>query len=130
MRNLVFIQSLGGGTGSGLGSFLLRSFKRDFAGLTTANFLVLPLSSGEVTLQFYNTVLSLSEVYQHSDLLFLLRNDDANLVCSSIFKGKAVTFEQMNHVLSLKIAAALVNSGRFATVDTRSLTASLSEKVL
>lgn len=110
---------MGGGTGSGLGSYLLKRIKEDFQWVTIVNYLVLPLLSGEVTLQFYNTILSLSVIYQNSDVIFLLRNDDANLVCESMSNKKAVSFDEINHILSLKIAVSLLNLGKISIINTK-----------
>ena len=110
---------MGGGTGSGLGAYLLKRIKEDFQWVTIVNYLVLPLLSGEVTLQFYNTILSLSVIYQNSDVIFLLRNDDANLVCESMSNKKAVSFDEINHILSLKIAVSLLNLGKISIINTK-----------
>ena len=102
-----------------MGSYLLKRIKEDFQWVTIVNYLVLPLLSGEVTLQFYNTILSLSVIYQNSDVIFLLRNDDANLVCESMSNKKAVSFDEINHILSLKIAVSLLNLGKISIINTK-----------
>lgn len=110
VRNIIFIQSLGGGTGSGVGSYILQNLKRDFPFLKFCNFLVLPLISGEVTLQYYNTILSLSVIYQFSDVIFLIQNDQAQKICQSVFQTKKkISFGEINHVIALKILGALLN---------------------
>lgn len=72
-----------------------------------SNFLILPLVSGEVTLQYYNTVLSLSEIYQYSDVIFILTNDNASKICSSLFGKKKISFSKINNIISMKIARVL-----------------------
>ncbi len=59
---VVFMQSLAGGTGSGLGSYLTEQFKDEFPNINTLNIAVLPHLSGEVILQSYNCVLSIASL--------------------------------------------------------------------
>ena len=63
------IGSLGGGTGSGLGTKLVE-FNLDIY-----SHLVLPNKSGESPLQVYNCLLSLSSLFQNSSAIFTYEND-------------------------------------------------------
>lgn len=51
-----------GGTGSGLGSFLTEEIKEVFGPVTLANFVIWPRMTGEVAVQSYNSMLSLSHL--------------------------------------------------------------------
>jgi len=64
VQALLFFQSLAGGTGSGLGSYLLESVKEEFPKYSVLNISVMPHLTGEVILQSYNCVLSLSSIYK------------------------------------------------------------------
>lgn len=68
---------MAGGTGSGVGSYAVKVLSDEFPKTKCVNFLVAPKSSGEVILQNYNSIFSLSTVYEHSDYVFLLQNDRA-----------------------------------------------------
>ncbi len=61
---VLFFQSLAGGTGSGVGSYLLEKVKERYPELSILSVAVLPHLSGEVILQNFNCVLSLSSLYQ------------------------------------------------------------------
>jgi hypothetical protein len=50
---------------------------------------VWPLKSGEVSVQAYNSVLSLNHAYQYSDLVFLLENEQYALIESSSKAGSS-----------------------------------------
>ena len=61
---LLLFQSLAGGTGSGLGSCILESLKEECPKNSVLNVSVMPHLTGEVILQSYNCVLSLSTIYK------------------------------------------------------------------
>ena len=50
LQNFIFINSMAGGTGSGLGSYALSVLKDTFPKVAKTNFLVAPKQSGEVIL--------------------------------------------------------------------------------
>ena len=68
------IGSLGGGTGSGLGTKLVECIRQEF-NLDIYSHLVLPNKSGESPLQVYNCLLSLSSLFQNSSAIFTYEND-------------------------------------------------------
>lgn len=71
------LNSVSGGTGSGLGSRVSEGM-RDLFGWKQlmVNAAVTPLMAGEVALQHYNTVLSMSKVREVSDAVWLCSNED------------------------------------------------------
>ena len=70
--------SLGGGTGSGLGSRLLEYIKTEFPELFVVNIAVFPNEIGENALQNYNTLLSLNKLIEYSDCVFHFDNNKIN----------------------------------------------------
>lgn len=62
-EGLVFFQSLAGGTGSGLGSYLMNVLNDEFPDLAKLNVCVAPHLTGEVILQSYNCVLTIASLY-------------------------------------------------------------------
>lgn len=66
---LIF-HSLAGGTGSGLGSFITHSLRRLWPEAFIINQLVFPYTTGEVVLQNYNIILTISNLYKVIILLF------------------------------------------------------------
>ena len=68
---MVMVHSLAGGTGSGLGSRLIESYRDNFgkAYLMTAS--IWPNMSGETPLQHYNTCFSLSHLQKNADAVLL-----------------------------------------------------------
>ena len=68
------IASLGGGTGSGLGTKLIEKLGEEFK-VEVYSHLVLPNKSGETPLQVYNCLLSLATIQEHSSAIFTYEND-------------------------------------------------------
>lgn len=64
IHSILFFQSLAGGTGSGLGSYLLEIVKDNYPKYNVLNISVMPHLTGEVILQSYNCILSLSTIYK------------------------------------------------------------------
>lgn len=69
------IQSLAGGTGSGLGAHLVQKLRDDYPGSNILNFAVWPYLNGEVVLQNYNVLLTLGSLIEDSDAVVTLFND-------------------------------------------------------
>lgn|SRR3990167_2382360 len=63
VEGIVVLQSLAGGTGSGVGSRVLQELRSVFGCKPIFSVAVLPRLSGEVILQFYNAVFSLANLY-------------------------------------------------------------------
>lgn len=77
MSTICITRSLGGGTGSGLGSRLLEAIRDEFGNkVTILDSVVYPFSTGDTPTQYYNTVLSLASSYHVSDGIFFFDNDD------------------------------------------------------
>lgn len=73
-NSMLLVHSLGGGTGSGLGSRLAVEIRDDYPKMTIATCSVLPLATGETCLQNYNAVLSLASLSRNVDIIGLVAN--------------------------------------------------------
>lgn len=66
LGGLLIAQSLAGGTGSGLGTFLTECVADAYPGVTRINNVVWPYRHGEVIVQNYNALLTLASLYEVS----------------------------------------------------------------
>ena len=73
-NGLVMCHSLGGGTGSGLGSLLLQELRDEHPRHYLTSLAVGPFAGGELPLAAYNSALSLSFVQEHCDAVLLFDN--------------------------------------------------------
>lgn len=102
------INSLAGGTGSGLGSYLNIVLK-DY--IPTANFInasIFPHSAGEVVVNSYNTLLSLSESYKACDIMLIINNQEMFDICKEIYKLKKISFDSLNSIIASRLLSAIV----------------------
>lgn len=105
VEGVLFLQSLAGGTGSGIGSYLMGLLKDEYPELSLFTSVVLPRLSGEVILQFYNCVFSLSTIYQNCDGIFFFDNDSVERNCKKLYQIKRPNFKDMNFCLSQNLAS-------------------------
>lgn len=75
IKSFVQLQSMAGGTGSGLGTFIVQLLNDMFSKTPKFVACVMPHLSGEVILQSYNACLSLGTIYKESDGIFIIEND-------------------------------------------------------
>lgn len=114
--------SVAGGTGSGLGSYLLELLSDRYGSkklLTT--FLIFPSNdkTSDVVVQPYNTVLTLKRLIDFSDATFVYDNDSLNLVESLLLsssrssrENQAGAFQNENKLIAY-IASGVSNPLRF-----------------
>ena len=92
---LIFM-SLAGGTGSGLGARVTNVLKDDFPDAIIANHVVWPFSSGEVIVQNYNSVLTLSHLQQSSDVIISQQNERLQQICTKSLGIQNFSFDAVN----------------------------------
>ena len=110
--------SLAGGTGSGVGSYYTEILRDLYPRTCIINNVVWPFSTGEVTLQNYNFLLTLNKLYEHSDSLIVFENDNLHQICKRLIKTNSikatnnklnneVTFNDLNSLIGHKLASLL-----------------------
>ena len=102
------INSLAGGTGSGLGSYANTVLREEFKKVNLINLAVWPLDTGEVIVNSYNTLLSISENYKSVDGIIMVRNQDIYDVCSEIYREKTVNFATINEVIAKQVNSLIM----------------------
>lgn len=75
LSGFLIFQSLAGGTGSGFGTHLVEAIKMNNPKTNMINVAIWPYSTGEVILQNYNSILTISRLIEHSDNVISLYND-------------------------------------------------------
>ena len=108
LDSCILINSLAGGTGSGLGSYLSVLMKDYFPEINLLNIAVWPNDSGEVVVNSYNTLLSISENYKVSDLITVINNQEIFDICKNIYKFKKIGFENLNSIISKHIINMMI----------------------
>ncbi|XP_036354849.1 tubulin delta chain-like [Octopus sinensis] len=107
--------SVAGGTGSGLGSLITQQLCDSYK--HSLKQIVWPFSSGEVSVQAYNTLLTLSSLYDNSDALLVVENDGIRKLSSRyagyqrISSKNPIGFQMINKVISRQFASVILPAG-------------------
>ncbi|XP_032897971.1 tubulin delta chain isoform X2 [Amblyraja radiata] len=107
LSGFVTMMSLAGGTGSGLGTFVTQCLRDRYPHSLIMNQLTWPYGTGEIIVQNYNTMLTLSHLYQSSDALLIQENDIIHKICSQLMNIKQISFTDINKVIAHQLASVL-----------------------
>uniref|UniRef100_A0A663MC90 Tubulin delta chain n=1 Tax=Athene cunicularia TaxID=194338 RepID=A0A663MC90_ATHCN len=99
------IMSMAGGTGSGLGAFVTQCLRDAFPTSFILNHVIWPYGTGEVIVQNYNSVLTLSHLYQSSDAILVHENDVIHKICSQLMNIKQISFRDVNQVIAHQLGS-------------------------
>ncbi|PRP78227.1 hypothetical protein PROFUN_13865 [Planoprotostelium fungivorum] len=105
--------SLAGGTGSGVGTYTTEILREEYPKSYIVNLPVWPFQTGEVIIQNYNAVLSLSHLYQEADAIMIMENDQLHTVCNKLLNIKQVSFDDMNKVIAHNVGNTLLPCHRW-----------------
>jgi hypothetical protein len=109
LGGFLLMHSLAGGTGSGFGTYVTEALRDTYGrGAHTTNCVVWPFSSGEVIVQSYNAVLTLSHLNALSDAVLTAENDHADAVCRRLHGQARPSFADLNKVIAHHLASALM----------------------
>lgn len=107
LAGLLAMMSVAGGTGSGVGTYLTQSLRDIFPKSFILNHLTWPYSTGEVIVQNYNSVLTLSNLYRLSDAILVHENDTVHRICSQLLNIKHMSFSDINQVIAHQLGSVL-----------------------
>ncbi|ESP01497.1 hypothetical protein LOTGIDRAFT_225368 [Lottia gigantea] len=108
LSGFLSLLSLAGGTGSGVGTFINEALRDEFPHSFIMNQVVWPYNTGEVIVQNYNAVLTLSHLYQTADAVVVMENDHLHKICSQLLDIKKISFKDINKVVCHKLASVLL----------------------
>jgi len=109
LEGFVMIHSIAGGTGSGMGSYLLEHISDRYPKKLTQTYSVFPLMSSDtsdVVVQPYNSVLTLKRLALNADCVIVLDNTALNRIAVDRLKLVNPTFAQTNNLVSTVMAAS------------------------
>ncbi|XP_060059847.1 tubulin delta chain isoform X2 [Erinaceus europaeus] len=105
LSGFFIIMSMAGGTGSGLGAFVTQSLQDQYSNSLRMNQIIWPYGTGEVIVQNYNSILTLSHLYRSSDALLVHENDAAHKICAKLMNIKQISFSDINQVLAHQLGS-------------------------
>ena len=113
LQGFQLIHSLGGGTGSGLGTLLLSKLREEEPDRMLATFSIMPSPVvSETVVEPYNAILSIHQLTENSDLTVCMDNEALHNINVKNMKISHPTFEDMNAVVA-KVMCGVSTSLRF-----------------
>ena len=100
--------SIAGGTGSGMGSFLLENLHDAFPKKLIQTYSVFPNleNASDVVVQAYNSVPTMRRLIQHADSVVVLDNTSLNSIATDRLHLLNPSMSQVNSIVSTVMAAS------------------------
>lgn len=104
----MILHSIAGGTGSGLGSFLLEKLSDKYSKKIISTYSVFPnqQETSDVVVQPYNSILTMKRLVNNADSVVVLDNTALNKIASDRLKIANPNFSQVNSLVSTVMAAS------------------------
>ncbi|KAH9945207.1 beta-tubulin 2 [Epithele typhae] len=113
LQGFQIIQSLGGGTGSGLGSLILSKFREEFPDRMLATYSIMPSPKvSETVVEPYNALLSVHQLVENSDMTICIDNEALYDMTQRTLKVKQPSFDDLNSIVS-QVMCGVTTSLRF-----------------
>ncbi|XP_076138196.1 tubulin delta chain [Alosa pseudoharengus] len=107
LSGILTMMSLAGGTGSGMGTYITQCLRDMYPHTSILNHVTWPYNTGEVIVQNYNSVLTLSHLYQFSDAILVHENDTVHKICAQLMNIKHISFNDVNKVITHHLGSVL-----------------------
>ncbi|XP_060038352.1 tubulin beta-1 chain isoform X4 [Erinaceus europaeus] len=107
------VHSLGGGTGSGMGTLLMNKIREEYPDRIMNSFSVMPSPKvSDTVVEPYNAVLSLHQLLENADACFCIDNEALYDICFRTLKLTTPSYVDLNHLVSLTMSG-ITTSLRF-----------------
>ena len=94
-------QSLGGGTGSGLGTLILYHLQEEYPDRILSSVSVFPSPKvSEIVIEPYNATLAVQQLIETTDEVFSFDNEALYDICNRTLKLDTTTYSDLNHIIS------------------------------
>jgi tubulin beta len=91
--------SLGGGTGSGLGTLLVSKIREEYPDRIMSTFSVVPSPKvSDTVVEPYNATLSVHQLVENTDATFCIDNEALYEICFNTLKLTNPTYGDLNHL--------------------------------
>lgn len=100
-QGFMMLHSIAGGTGSGLGSFLLERLNDQFPKKIIQTYSVFPdtTNAGDVVVHPYNSILSMRRLTQNADSVVVLDNGALSRIAADRLHVEKPSFQQTNQLV-------------------------------
>lgn len=113
LQGFQITHSLGGGTGSGMGTLLISKIREEFPDRMMATFSVVPSPKvSDTVVEPYNATLSVHQLVENSDETFCIDNEALYDICQRTLKLNSPSYGDLNHLVS-SVMSGVSTSLRF-----------------
>jgi len=113
LQGFQICHSLGGGTGSGMGTLLISKIREEFPDRIMSTFSVTPSPKvSQVVVEPYNATLSLHQLIENADEVFCLDNEALVDICNKTLKIPNPHYSELNHLIS-NVMSGITSCFRF-----------------
>ncbi|KAI9197070.1 tubulin beta-4 chain [Polychytrium aggregatum] len=101
LQGFQMTHSLGGGTGSGMGSLLVSKIREEYPDRMMCTFSVMPSAKvSDTVVEPYNATLSIHQLVENSDETFCIDNEALYDICFRTLKLTNPSYGDLNHLVS------------------------------
>ncbi|PSC72040.1 tubulin beta chain [Micractinium conductrix] len=101
LQGFQLCHSLGGGTGSGMGTLLISKIREEYPDRMMATFSVVPSPKvSDTVVEPYNATLSVHQLVENADECMILDNEALYDICFRTLKLTTPSFGDLNHLIS------------------------------
>jgi len=105
LQGFQITHSLGGGTGSGMGTLLISKIREEFPDRMMCTFSVVPSPKvSDTVVEPYNATLSVHQLVENSDETFCIDNEALYDICTRTLKLQTPTYGDLNHLVSIAMS--------------------------
>lgn len=117
------IHSVGGGTGSGFGSYILEELSDRYSKKLIQTYSI--FGHNEIVVEPYNTILALKRLIQNSDANIVFDNYSLSQIATNNLKIESPSYKESNKLIST-VMSAITNPIRFPLYSYNSITSIMS----
>ncbi|XP_060082589.1 tubulin beta-2 chain-like [Ylistrum balloti] len=113
LQGFQLTHSLGGGTGSGMGTLLASKVRDEYPDRIMCTYSIMPSRKvSEVITEAYNAILSANQLLENADETFCIDNEALFDICYRTLKFTAPSYGDLNHLVS-NVMSGVTSSMRF-----------------
>jgi tubulin beta len=106
LQGFQLVHSLGGGTGSGMGTLLISKIREEYPDRIMSTYSVIPSPKvSDTVVEPYNAVLSFHQLVENADQVMMMDNEALYDICFRTLKLTTPTYGDLNHLVSAAISA-------------------------
>ena len=105
LQGFQLTHSLGGGTGSGMGTLLISKMKEEYPDRIMKSYSVFPSPKvSDTVVEPYNAMLSMNQLIENTDQTYCIDNEALYDICFRTLKLMTPTYGDLNHLVSLTMS--------------------------